>query len=559
MANNEIKTNAEIYREQRKERIAKAAKKKTHAKRDKAIGIIVKVICVLVALGFVLAFTVNALTRVFYVPQKLITAATYGDQTLTFAEYNYYYMSLYNQACNLSQQLDSQYSGYGATYFNTAADPAEQNYPGEDAPEGVKTWADYFKVMAPERGFLMKTLYNDAMNNKDFKLTDEQQKTMDDEIAELKKTYEEQAASADVSVNVYISKVCGEGLTEEKYLELVEIDFVSQYYLEWYQENAAKDATDKDLANYYEQNKDDMEIASIRYFPVVYANAEDENNTSKYTKAQAKARAEEFASKVTGEASFKELAVEYAEKDAKDMYKEDSNTIEKGLVKSSLAQLSEDFANWTFDSARKYGDINVFEVESQSAYYIAYIVSPAAKDTSVGSADVRHLLVKAETTDANGKDLSDKEVEANFAAAKVEAEKILAEWKKGKATEDSFAALVKEKTDDAGSKETGGLYTGINSESQYVTEFRDWALAAHKPGDTDIVKTTYGYHIMYFVKSEGVKWQTDARDALASEKSTEYHDGIYKDVQEKTEVANEKIVDFFAERNENAITRNLGL
>ena len=300
MANNEIKTNAEIYREQRKERIAKAAKKKTHAKRDKAIGIIVKVICVLVALGFVLAFTVNALTRVFYVPQKLITAATYGDQTLTFAEYNYYYMSLYNQACNLSQQLDSQYSGYGATYFNTAADPAEQNYPGEDAPEGVKTWADYFKVMAPERGFLMKTLYNDAMNNKDFKLTDEQQKTMDDEIAELKKTYEEQAASADVSVNVYISKVCGEGLTEEKYLELVEIDFVSQYYLEWYQENAAKDATDKDLANYYEQNKDDMEIASIRYFPVVYANAEDENNTSKYTKAQAKARAEEFASKVTG-------------------------------------------------------------------------------------------------------------------------------------------------------------------------------------------------------------------------------------------------------------------
>lgn len=44
MANKEIKTNAEIYREQRKERLEKAAKKKHSAKKDKAIRIIVKTI-----------------------------------------------------------------------------------------------------------------------------------------------------------------------------------------------------------------------------------------------------------------------------------------------------------------------------------------------------------------------------------------------------------------------------------------------------------------------------------------------------------------------------------
>ena len=34
MSNNEIKTNAEIYREQRKERLEKASKKKHSAKKD---------------------------------------------------------------------------------------------------------------------------------------------------------------------------------------------------------------------------------------------------------------------------------------------------------------------------------------------------------------------------------------------------------------------------------------------------------------------------------------------------------------------------------------------
>ncbi len=550
MANNEMKTNAEIYREQRKERLAKAAKKKTHGKRDKVVGIIVKVVCILVALGFVLTFTANALTKVFYVPQKVLSAATYGDQKLTVAEYNYYYMSLYNQACTLSQQYDQQYSGYGTSYFNTTKSPAEQDYPGEDAPEGVKTWAEYFEHMAIERGFLMKNLYEDAMNDKNFKLTEEQQTELDEAIAELTKNLEEYAENSDVSTDVYVAKTCGEGLTLEKYLELTEQDQIAQFYIEWYQENSANNISDAEVKAYYEANRDTLDIASIRYFAVMYKTEDSTDSTAKYTEAQAKARAEEFLGKITDEESFKALAIEYAEKEYKDNYKQDSATLGENLTKAGLNQLSKDFANWTFDSARKYGDTAVFNVESQSAYYVAYMVSTAAKDTSVASADVRHLLVQAETKTADGKELNELQKTKNFAEAKKEAEALLEQWKAGDATEESFAALVKEHTDDAGSKETGGLYEGIANDGKYVQEFTDWALEPHKPGDTGIVKTTYGYHIMYFVTNDGLeKWESDTRAAIANDKYNEYFDGVYNDIEEKTERTNEKILDFFSDRN----------
>lgn len=553
MANNEMKTNAEVYREQRKERIAKAAKKKTHAKRDKIIGIVVKVVCILVAAGFLFTFTANTLIKNFAIPQKVLSAATYGDQKLTIAEYNYYYFSLYNQAYSLSQQYDSQYSGYGTAYFNTTVSPAEQDYPGDDAPEGVKTWAEYFEYMAIERGFLMKNLYEDAMNDKSFELTETQQTELDNALVELQESLESSAKTNNVTVDVYVSKVGGEGLTLEQYLDLSEKDQIAQYYIEWYQKNSANDISDEDVNKYYEENKDDLAIASIRYFAVVYK-ADDaeatETETAKYTKAEAKARVEEFASKITDEESVKALAIEYAEEENKSAYNEDSATLGSGLTKTNLTQLSEDFANWTFDDARKYGDVAVFDIESQSAYYVAYMVTPAEKDTSIASADIRHLLVQAETTDANGKALDESTVNKNFAQAKKDAEALLEEWKAGDATEDSFSALVKEHTDDSGSKETGGLYQGIKNDGTYVQEFTDWALADHKPGDTGLVKTTYGYHIMYYITNDGLeKWESDTRAAIADARYNEYFDGVYNDISEKIERTNEKILDYFSGRN----------
>ena len=129
------------------------------------------------------------------------------------------------------------------------------------------------------------------------------------------------------------------------------------------------------------------------------------------------------------------------------------------------------------------------------------------------------------------------------------------EWKDGKATEDSFAALAKEKTDDTGSKETGGLYEDITSTSSYVPEFLNWSLASHKKGDTGIIKTDYGYHIMYFVGADNMqKWESDVRSTIASEDFETHFNGITDAITEKTE-RNDVIVDFFAERTAKVVSR----
>ncbi len=565
MANNEIKTNAEIYREQRKARLAKAAKKKKSGKGDKVISILIKIVCIAIVAALVLYFVGQILTSVLCVPQKVLTAATYNGEKLTVAEYNYYYNLLYNQAYQESQYYDQQQSGFGSQYFDVTVSPADQEYPGDNADENVETWADYFKYHAAEQGFIKKEIYKKAMSddskNAGFALTEEQTKEMNTAIDEHMNTLAENAKSADYSLTNYISKTCGEGLTEESYRELLERDYYVQYYLEWYQNNLSEDISNEDVNTYYEAHKADYDIATVRFFTVSYAAAEEGSTDPVYTKEQAKARADQFVAKATDEAAFVAAAAEFAPPSLADAYKEDATTLASNVTKTNLSQLTTELTDWTFDATRKTGEIKVFDLPEFEAYYIIMVVKPAAKDTASAGADVRHLLVQAETnkTDAEGNQtaLPQSEIDANFAAAKTEADKLLAEWKAGDATEESFAALVKEHTDDTASAETGGLYEDINSTSQYVTEFRDWALAPHAKGDTGIVKTTYGYHIMYYVGADSEqKWETDVRSAIASTGFEEFSNEMYETIGGGVEHKN-AIVDFFADRLIKTIEKNL--
>ena len=119
--------------------------------------------------------------------------------------------------------------------------------------------------------------------------------------------------------------------------------------------------------------------------------------------------------------------------------------------------------------------------------------------------DVRHILVGDEET----------------------AKDILAQWENGEKTEDSFAALVADNSTDTGSAGNGGLYTDV-TQGQMVTEFNDWCFDdARKPGDTDIVETQFGYHVMYFV-SRGLSstWRETAAAAIASDRITALTEGV---------------------------------
>ena len=150
-----------------------------------------------------------------------------------------------------------------------------------------------------------------------------------------------------------------------------------------------------------------------------------------------------------------------------------------------------DMFNWLFNSARKPGDTTVIDSANNTGAY-AIVFNGRTRDDS-HPVNIRHILVSSED----------------------EANDLLAQWKSGEATEDSFAKLASEKSTDPGSKDSGGLYENVYL-GEMVEPFENWCFdPSRQSGDAGIVKTDYGYHIMYFVsRSEYTYWENVSLTSL---------------------------------------------
>ena len=130
------------------------------------------------------------------------------------------------------------------------------------------------------------------------------------------------------------------------------------------------------------------------------------------------------------------------------------------------------------------------------------------------------------TTDSDGNVTYTDEEKAEALA---EAEAILEEYLAGDATEESFAALATEKTDDTGSAATGGLYEDITPEQGvYVESFTNWATdPERKAGDTGIIESTFGYHVMYYVGDSDISYRDYMiREDIRTETMSAWHEDI---------------------------------
>ena len=134
--------------------------------------------------------------------------------------------------------------------------------------------------------------------------------------------------------------------------------------------------------------------------------------------------------------------------------------------------------------------------------------------------DVRHILIAPEggTKDDSGNVTYS---EAEWEACRAAAQKILDDWLAGEATEEAFARLANEHSIDTGSNTNGGLYEGLDKDTNFVQEYKDWYLdESRKAGDYGLVKSDYGYHIMYFSGAEE-EWKVECREGILTEKANE--------------------------------------
>ena len=185
----------------------------------------------------------------------------------------------------------------------------------------------------------------------------------------------------------------------------------------------------------------------------------------------------------------------------------------------SGASLPTAYADWMKDAARKAGDVAAFpDADEDPTTYIA-VLYLSREDNHYKTASVRHILIKAEASEDGT--YSD---EAK-AAAKARAEEILAEYQAGEKTEESFAALAEQYSEDEGSNTNGGLYENV-AHGQMVEEFDAFCFGGHKAGDTAIVygeSGSYaGYHVMYYVGEGDLYSNSIARSDLQNEAMTSW-------------------------------------
>ena len=65
------------------------------------------------------------------------------------------------------------------------------------------------------------------------------------------------------------------------------------------------------------------------------------------------------------------------------------------------------------------------------------------------------------------------------------------------------------------------MYAQLTTATNFVEEFKAWYLdEARKPGDTGLIKTSHGYHIMYFVDKYPI-WEYQAEEAIVKERTEE--------------------------------------
>lgn len=185
--------------------------------------------------------------------------------------------------------------------------------------------------------------------------------------------------------------------------------------------------------------------------------------------------------------------------------------IEQYLLADSVYSEGNELSEWAFGGA-EVGDTIIITDDNYSRYIVYLLISEPTRDESA-TANVRHIL------------FSDS-VWGSEEEALVQAKKVLAEFQSGDMSEESFATLALAYSEDEGSYYHGGLYDNI-VEGQMITEFNDWCFdPSRKPGDVEIITTTFGYHIMYY-SGEGLPvWQASVSDDIVSERFEEYGNEI---------------------------------
>jgi hypothetical protein len=429
----------------------------------------------------IIVFTLSALFLMGQgVPQRVLTAVEIGGERIRVNEFEYHYnMSVVNFVEEFGEMM--QWFGF---------DPSQPHGAQMLDAENGYSWKDYFVDQAMNS--LLDTVANsrEAVGN-GLALGDWEHFMIDDYIGQIRAN----ASRNNMTMSRALADMFGRGTSESSLratLErLVLADMWKEHIISTF------DITEQHIAARYYSNPDEYDTASFHILQLsgnLHHDCDGDDHTHEHSEEdyeaafeEARQRAEQMVSRATA-ANFYALALEHSDLADREWLEENpGSTLTPSFPIAELLNHGE-LGEWLADAARRPGDRTL--ISDETGHNVLLYVSRAGwPQTGV---DVRHILFRFDDYEED--------------IAEERAADLLREWRTTGASEDNFASMA-ELFSGCGSSVNGGLFTDV-LHGDMVPEFNDWIFApARRPGDTDVVRTQFGYHIMYFVeKGETPLW-----------------------------------------------------
>lgn len=498
----------------------KAAREAARAKAEKRTSRLYMIIGIL----FVVVAIVAVVWRTGLV-QKNATAVTIGDEKYSAGEVNFYFENVYR---NFITQASSYINYIGLDVNSSLRDQVVSETAAElvGGTPGM-TWHDTFMEQAITQMSVVKAVTEKA-EAEGYVYPSGMMAQYEESVQALK----DSAAAAGVSVDNYLANMLDPTVTEDIYNEHLLRMMKYSAYAERYSNSLTY--TDEELEETYQSNSIAYDLVSYEYVLIDGGADGTEHNGTTLPATQEQ----------------KDAALETAKKAAEEMLAAaksgaDLETLAAANEKATYSYSDEatyygdNVTAWLFDDARKSGDMAHLDNGGTNQYVVLFKDRYRDETPTI---DVRHILFMPETTLTTGEEGYEEEFEQLLAECRTQAADVYAQWQAGEATEESFGELALEYSTD-GSRYSGGLYAQVPP-GYMVESFNDWCFdPARQSGDTDVIETEYGVHIMYFVRHNLMNWQLDAAAVLQAADATEWVQEMAASFESKQHSFGMKFVD----------------
>lgn len=355
------------------------------------------------------------------------------------------------------------------------------------------TWHDYF-ISSAKQSAENILLLCEASADLSLSLSEADLTEIEDELKKL----ESYAKEAGMTAEEYIASSYGSGVTLEDLRSFYHLATLSNLAYAKLMEGYT--FSSGELEAYREENKDSF-YGGICFFYGVSADYEEDadEKTVKAARQEAYKSAQELAAADSDEA-FLNAVNALREKD------EDDPLTLSSLTQEVLSGDDTDLAKWLFTEGRQAGETMISGDPDKDDDFMVFRVSkPYLVLDDYRTVNVRHVLFLFSSFKTEDE-------------AKARAEELLAEFERGDRTREAFAALAEQYSEDPGSQNNGGLYENVCL-GDMVEPFESWCFdPSRTEGDTGIVKTSYGYHVMFLDGFGMKKWELTAKNELTAKR-----------------------------------------